>query len=286
MITEKSSQFPLVEEESWKRKNPEQSSPFQLVEERGWKRGLGNLLNGELSSWFKSSRWLKQLGMWVGIVNLLMLLMAITAPKGDSGPNFLFMYGIFGGMFVAFGVMIVMQRVIVAEKKEGTAAWVLSKPVTRLAFVVSRLLGNGLGILVTSTIIPGLLVYVTAGLLTPLGWIPPLGYLAGMAMYILHALFWLTLTLMLGVLSRSTGVVIAVPIALFFGLWMLPQYLPFLSEVSPILLTFGKDGLEPSIATALMTGTPVANWVPVILSAVLSVVFVAVSLWRFNRQEF
>ena len=32
---------------------------FDMVAERGWRRGLGNLLQGELSSWFKSSRWLK-----------------------------------------------------------------------------------------------------------------------------------------------------------------------------------------------------------------------------------
>lgn len=100
----------------------EKSIQFQLVEERGWKRGLGNLLRGELSSWFKSSRWLKQLVLWMFLVNLMMLFMAI-ASKGDGGggPDFLFMYGIFGGMFVAFGVMIVMQRAIVGEKREGTA---------------------------------------------------------------------------------------------------------------------------------------------------------------------
>ncbi len=285
MITEKSSQYPLVEEEGWKRMNPDKSGQFQLVAETGWKRGLGNLLRGELSSWFESSRWLKQLALWVGIVNSMMLIMALASNGGD-GPNFLFMYGIFGGMFVAFGVMIVMQRAIVGEKRQGTAAWVMSKPVTRSAFVVSRLLGNALGILVTSTIIPAVLVYVTAGLLTPLGWLPPLGYLAGMAMYTLHVLFWLTLTLMMGVFFESTGGVIAVPTALYFALWTLPSLLPDLWKINPLVLTFGESEFKQSIAASLMAGDPVTNWIPAILTAVLCVVFVAVSLWRFNRQEF
>ena len=103
---------------------------FQMVKERGWRRGMNNLLQGEFSSWFKSSRWWKHLLMWLGSINVLMVIMAIAtkeaAKEGSEGPPLLQMYGIFGGMFVAFGVMIIMQRVIVGEKRAGTAAWVLS----------------------------------------------------------------------------------------------------------------------------------------------------------------
>ena len=77
---------------------------FQMVDERGWRRGLGNLLEGEFSSWFKSSRWWRHLLMWFSIINLMMVIMAIAskqAPEdGGEGPPVLFMYGIFGGMFV------------------------------------------------------------------------------------------------------------------------------------------------------------------------------------------
>ena len=71
-------------------------------------------------------------------------------------------------MFVAFGVMIVMQRVLVREKNSGTAAWVLSKPVTRTAFVVSRLVVNTIAILLTSVLVPGLIFYITLGLFSDL----------------------------------------------------------------------------------------------------------------------
>jgi len=260
---------------------------FQMVAERGWRRGLGNLLQGEFSSWFRSSRWWKQLVLWLVLVNLMMVFMAFASQEiGGGGPDFLFMYGIFGGMFVAFGVMVIMQRAIVGEKREGTAAWVLSKPVTRTAFVVSRLLGNTLGILVTSTIIPGVLVYITAGFLTPLGWLPPLGFLAGIAIYALHVLFWLTLTLMMGTFFESTGGVIAVPIGLYFTLWFVPGLVPSLLEVNPLVLTFAEPEVMQAIGASLMTGTPVATWLPVIMTIILCVVFIAVSIWRFNRQEF
>jgi len=99
---------------------------FQMVKERGWRRGMNNLLQGELSSWFRSSRWWKHLLVWLGSINVMMVIMAIAtkeaAKDGAEGLPMLIMYGIFGGMFVAFGVMIIMQRAIVDEKRSGTVA--------------------------------------------------------------------------------------------------------------------------------------------------------------------
>jgi hypothetical protein len=75
------------------------------------------LLQGEYSAWFKSSRWWKHLLLWFAIINLMMIFMLIASTEaakgGEEGPPVLFMYGLFGGMFVAFGVMVIMQRVLV-----------------------------------------------------------------------------------------------------------------------------------------------------------------------------
>ena len=264
---------------------------FQMVTERGWRRGMGNLLQGEFSSWFRSSRWWKHLLMWLGIINVLMVIMAIAtkeaAKDGGEGPPMLMMYGIFGGMFVAFGVMIIMQRVIVGEKRDGTAAWVLSKPVTRTAFVVSRIVINSLAILLTSVVVPGLLVYVTFGALTDIGWLSPLGFIAGLLMIVFHTLFWLTLVLTMGTFFDSTAGVIAIPMALYFGLWFGPGLIPGLVYVSPLLLTFTPDPEKmDSLAASLMLGQPAFSWLPLIATVVYCLIFVAVAIWRFNRQEF
>jgi ABC-2 type transport system permease protein len=131
----------------------------------------------------------------------------------------------------------------VGEKTSGTAAWVLSKPVTRTAFVVSRLLVNALGIAITAVVVPALLFYVLLGAISSVGWLPPLGFLAGVALLVVHATFWATLTWMMGTFSSSTAVVIAVPLALFFGLWFLPPFIPGLVYVSPMMLALGgKEG--------------------------------------------
>jgi len=260
-----------------------------MVQERGWQRGLGNLLRGETSSWFKSSRWWKQLLIWFSIINVMMAIMIYAtkraAQDGGEGPPVLFMYGIFGGMFVAFGVMIMMQRVIIGEKRAGTAAWVLSKPVTRTAFVVSRLVVNTVAILLTSVVVPGVIVYLTLGALSDIGWLSPLGFLGALGMVALHTFFWIVLVWMMGTLFERSGGVIAVPMALYFFLWMGSGMVPGLVYVSPLLLTFSPGQMD-SLAMSLMTGGPVFSWMPLISTVVLCAVLIAVAIRRFNRQEF
>ena len=162
---------------------------FQMVEERGWRRGLGNLLQGEFSSWFKSTRWLKHLLVWVLAIGGMMAIMAYatadSANTGEEGPPLFLMYGIFGGMFVAFGVMIVMQSVVVGEKRSGTAAWVLSKPISRQAYILAKMLGNAAGIAATFILAQSLIgyavIYIGYGTAPPLAAVPTIT--ASMATY-------------------------------------------------------------------------------------------------------
>jgi len=264
---------------------------FEKAAGRGWRRGLSNLIQGEFSSWFKSSKWWKHLIMWFSIVNLMMLIMVIASKEapaeGAEGPPVLFMYGIFGGMFVAFGVMIIMQRVIIGEKRSGTASWVLSKPVTHAAFVVSRLVVNSIGILLTSVVIPGVILYITLGALSDIGWLPPLGFLAALLMVALHTFYWIALVLMMGTLFESSSGVIAVPMALYFVFWMGTGLIPSLVYVSPLLLTFSPAPEQMSaLSVSFMTGEPVFSWLPLIFTVVSCAIFIAVAIWRFNRQEF
>ena len=262
---------------------------FQPVEETGWRRGLGNLLQGELSSWFKSSRWWKQLIIWLLTVDLL-LLFVILGSKGEVGeeaPDVVFLYGVFGGLFVAIGAMILMQRTVVGEKRSGTAAWVLSKPVTRPAFVVSRLVVNALGIAVTAAIVPALVAYLLYGVLSDVGWLPALSYLGAVLLLVIHAFFWATLTWMMGTFSNSTGMVIAVPMAVLFGSWFLVGIIPGVEYITPLVLAFGQEGGEfPGMAASLMKGDGPYSWIPLVATLVLTAVFIVVGIRRFDREEF
>jgi len=266
------------------------SRNLQSVNEKGWKRGLGNLLQGEYSAWFRSSRWWKHLFLWFASINVMMGIMVIASAKaaqdGNEGPPILIMYGIFGGLFVSFGVMIIMQQVLVREKRSGTAAWVLSKPVTRTAFVVSRLVINSIAILITAVIVPGVITYLTLGLFSELGWLSPFGFTAALVMISLNMFYWITLVLMMGTLSDSSSVVIAVPIALCFTFSYGPGLLPWLIYVSPLTLLFSPaDQIKP-LTVSFINGVTVFSWLPLIVTVISCAIFIAVAIWRFNRQEF
>jgi ABC-2 type transport system permease protein len=264
---------------------------FDKVSETGWRRGLGNLVSGELSNWFKTRKWLKHTLIWLLTINLILFFTTLgideAAAQGEvvEEIEIVMLYSIFGGMFVMFGVLISLQTAVVGEKKSGTAAWVLSKPVSRSAFVISKLIGYSIGILVTAVLIPGIVAYAEIGALTPLGFLPPLQFLAGVAVLGLHAIFWLTFTLMMGTFFDSMGAVIGIPIALAFGQQYIVSLLPFLANIAPWGLA-APMGPDASVAASLIIGETPFSYTPIIAAAVFSVIFTAVALLRFNRQEF
>ena len=92
---------------------------------------------------------------------------------------------------------------------------------------------------------------------------------------------------MIGTLTESSATVIAVPMALYFGFWMLPGLIPALVYISPLQLTFSPDPDQMSaLSVSFMTGEPVFSWLPLISTVVFCVIFIIVAIRRFNRQEF
>jgi len=56
--------------------------------------------------------------------------------------------------------IIIAQDAIIGERQSGTAAWVLSKPVSRPAFILSKLVAGAIGLLVTGIVIQGVVAYI------------------------------------------------------------------------------------------------------------------------------
>ena len=265
---------------------------LHLVSERGWSSGFANLLRQEYSRWWRTRLWLIQSVTWLVILNGLVagVLWLAQVRVSDGGPELdratvgLQVFIQLLGVFAPIGVMILGQSAIVGEKQSGTAAWVLSKPVSRSAFILAKLLANAFGILITVVVLQAPLVYLQL-------WgysgdaLPLVGYLVALLVLLLNMLFYLSLTLMLGTFFSGRGPVIAIPIAFLFGqsgiaaagvrfdIRWLPRLLP--------------ERL-PELAGGLAQAQPLPEeWpTPLVATAVCSVVFIAVALWRFGREEF
>jgi ABC-2 type transport system permease protein len=260
------------------------NSDFELVSERGWRRGFNNLLNNEFSRWWKTRMWWVQCLIWVGIIGFMLGAVMFSSSDFNLTDGVMF-YTIFAGMFPAVAVVIIMQGVLVGEKKDGTAAWVMSKPVARPAFILSKLLANSLGVLGTMVVLPGVVAYVLflIRMQTPLD---PLRFLAALGIIFLNQLFYLTLTLMLGSLFNGRGPVIGIALAFLFLQQYLVGLLPVLRYLLPWTLVIPLNNETNAIVPSLLSGQPIYSYIPLLAVAVECILFVLVAVWRFNREEF
>jgi ABC-2 type transport system permease protein len=259
------------------------NSDFVMVSERGWRRGFNNLLDNEFARWWGTRMWWVQALIWVGMIGFMLGALLFSTPdfKIEDG---VMIYAVFAGVFPAVAVVIIMQGVLVGEKKDGTAAWVLSKPAARPAFILSKMVANSLGVLVTMVVLPGIVAYVLFFIRTKAG-MDPLLFMAGLGVLFLHHLFYLTLTLMLGSFFNSRGPVIGISLAFLFMQQYLIGLLPALRYVLPWTLVVPLNNQSEVVVPALLTGQPIYSYIPIIAVVVECVLFVLISLWRFNREE-
>ncbi len=262
----------------------------------GWLAGFGNMFSKEMGEWFHTRRWVWQLITWVTILGgfiafLLFALPAMVVKMPALQATLDSIYGGFpvedGAIFKFFGfialtgvigAVILSQDEIIQEKQSGTAAWIISKPVARPAFILTKLLSNIIGMLLFIVIVPGMVVMGEVYLATH-HLVPLLPFLAGCLVMLLALVFYTSLTIMLGVTCESRGAILGIP----FGIFLFGQILaPFFPQ-----LAYGLPLAMDGIAFAAMKGIPLP---PMLISELISVsaltiVFILVALWKFQRKE-
>ena len=110
----------------------------------------------------------------------------MKAAVADEG---LVIYFVFAGLFAAAGVAVKAQDALIGEKRSGTAAWVLSKPISRYAFLLAKLAADVIGILVTMVIVQGVIAYFIFKAFTGVSFPIP-NCLAAMGLLALMMLFY------------------------------------------------------------------------------------------------
>jgi ABC-type transport system involved in multi-copper enzyme maturation permease subunit len=260
------------------------NSELIMVSETGWRRGLNNLLDNEFAGWWKTKMWWVQCLIWTSVTGFMLASVIFGSTNFDIGEGVM-LYSIFAGLFPAVGVVIIMQDALVGEKTQGTIAWILSKPVARPAIILSKVASNSLGVLVTMVLVPGLFVYTLLSVATK-SVMDPVPFLAAWGVIFLSHLFYLTLTLMLGAFFNSRGPVIGIALGFLFLQQYLVALLPALRYLLPWTLVIPLNNGTDAIVPALLLGEPVSSFIPILGVAVECVLFVLVSLWRFNREEF
>lgn len=262
------------------------NSALHPVVERGWRRGFRNLLRNENDLRWSRRRWLAPALIWIAILNGFVLLVALANAQDSSmspaaiASDCAQVFVSIGALATAIGVVVGVQGSIVRERQLGTAAWVLSKPVSRRAFILAKLLSHGFTFLSLSLILPTLVFYAQNILL----WrqLPDaLPFWSAWLLVVLHLLFYLALTLMLGTFYNARGPVSGIGLGFLFGGLILPNVLPEWT-----MLLFPWPFAE--LARNLVAGKALpAVWpIPVIATMLWTILFVLIALWRFEREEF
>ena len=268
------------------------NSAFQPVTERGWRAGFGNLFRKENRDWWGTRSWLGQAIIWTSI--LIGILATILFAPMDNDATLLLLGGraamglmIFfavAGTALPIGAIIMGQEEVLDEKRSGTAAWILSKPVSRVAFILAKIAANAIGILLIMVLLEGALAYGLIAIVTGRTF-PVLPYLGSLGVLYVTVMFYFLLSLMFSAASNSRGAAIGIPMAILFGYQFVVGIAPWLLEVMPWGLTNAGNGLGTSVATALALGRSFSV-VPIIATILWCVLFAVIAVWRFNRDEF
>lgn len=266
---------------------------LQPVLEHGWRSGFVNLMRKESSLWWGTRKWWVQLIVWSLISNGIVAFILWVIPLIDRSaaasvsvndiPELARVFVQLEAIFTSFGVMVLVQSLVVNEKKLGTAAWVLSNPVSRSSFIFAKLLSHGWAIFIILIVAQNLLFYLQialrAGLL-----LDPMPLIAANAVLCLLLFFLLALGLLLGTLFDATGPVIGISIGLVIGMTILPQilgsHLQWLQRLLPTRLG------DIAVLVAVRQALP-ADWtMPVISTACLGVLCIVLAIVRLSREEF
>jgi ABC-2 type transport system permease protein len=256
--------------------------PLQPAMAGSWRGGFTNLLGKELSQWWGTKMWWIQLIIWVLILNgITTIIMLSEGPPTEAVLQEVIQTFLEIAAFaVSFGVIATVQGAIVGEKELGTAAWVMSKPASRPAFILAKMVAYVLGFAVTAMIVPTIIFVVETRLLLGLPYSLQ-SFLVGVVVASLSPLFYLALTLMLGTLFANRGPIIGICIAFIMsGMLLNGMFPPQVTAITPWLLG------QVSVGIALQTPLPGYWPVPIVATCLWIVLFTAVALWRFSREEF
>jgi len=235
------------------------------VDEHSWRQGFNNLFGKENRAWWGTRKWLKHSLIWLAIVNGLLFLMLWVVPASEPEEVLpleaaIEMFVIISGLFITVGVIVLAQGAIIGEKRSGTAEWIMSSPVSRPAFILSKLLANAVAIFLIMVLLQA----------------------ATMALQSLHLFYFLTLTLLLGSFFNSRAPVIGIAMAVLIGQDIVA---PLLAKPIPWFHLILPQEMIVN-AGLVANGQPMDSWVPIIVTSIMSLLFTLVAIWRFGREEF
>ena len=255
--------------------------------------GLGGLLRGELRRWL-GRRGLVHLIGWTLFFQLLLLNDTTVTADGLAdwrGFDALIHLWWIAGPLAAIGVA---QNALIEERHNQTAAWVLSKPVSRSSLVVAKIVGDATGLIFFAVLLQGALVYTWMPEVTPSEGLPIerpelARFLVVLAIFSLVILFFVAMTVCLTTFIPWRGPVAAIGLVVWLVVWSAPR-----REIEDYTiggLVTGElgdvvSGAYKPISEYLIFDVPLEPTSSVWWTAVATLAFTAIGALIFRREQF
>lgn len=254
------------------------------VHERGFRSGFANLLRKELGLFWSTSRWWKHALLWTLIMNGVVCLIYYVVLAHPDVPTDMMEqitkgFYTLGGLAATIGAIFLAQDAVIGERQSGTAAWILSKPASRPAFLLTKFLAQFSSMTAFTVILQSAVLYALVAALTG-HLLEPLRLLISASLMTLNLAFYIALTLLLGVLFTTRPPVLAISLG-----WLLVG--PISLEVAPWLMKVIPFGLL-DLAAAITWGAPIAEVLPInhlISGLAWPLLFLTLSLYLFQKEE-
>jgi ABC-2 type transport system permease protein len=264
-------------------KKPEERAALEPA--GGSLSGFRNLVGKENGEWTAGPSLLAHGTIWMLIVALISV--AVAFVRGEMEPEYgpedinragALMFFVLGSVASVIAVVAKTQGSIIGEKQLGTAAWVLSKPASRRAFILAKLAVHFRWLLLVTLLFPAVVFYV---LMTAIATLPPppLLFLGGFAILALGLLFYLALSLLLGTVFESRGPLAGSVFGFMVAGFMIANYTPWLTAAFPWL--FFQSGYY----LVTQGQIPAYGLISIPATALWAVLFVFLALRRFEHTE-
>ena len=244
-----------------------------------WYSGIRNLLHRDLFLERSKGSWLKQIGIWGFLINGILTIILLIPEHiliGSRVETALFAFISLLSYLIALFVPVTLQGMIIDERQTGVTSWILSKPVSRNAYVIGKLIANALAMIIVLVVIQGAIGYVL--IVTLAEFISPLGFLMVMTLAGISVLYFTSLTLMLGTITNNRSTVMTAALVIVLGTQMLSNTMPILQLLIPTILPmmgvgFLIGGLSPAVL--------------ILLAAAIGSIalFTAIAIKAFNKIE-
>lgn len=257
------------------------SADLEPVKAKGWRVGFSNILSRELERVWNVRSLLIHSLIWMVLINMILaLVIELESTSGMVTTSFI-TYVLLSGVLAPMGAAVITAGSLIGEKISGTAAWILSKPVSRTGFVLAKFIAISSSVLITAVVLQAVIAYAQLSLAQQM-FIPFGAFIGAFFTIVLAVVFYIAMSLMLGTMFSSRVPVMGIPLALILIQIFLIGALENIANWLPYIL----PGSLLSVGSSLVTGEVSEYWpLTIIITLGLSGLFIYLALHRMNREE-